>query len=200
MNFLIIHDTGSEFVATIERDAVTHLPMPACPNCGGGSVSLVNKLTPCYRLECGSCGHAGPRTFAPEWDGRAIKSEQECKRLHLSAQAAALATWPSTPADAAAHSQSMRDVQHVWQVAMQVAITLCERIQINHESHGCKASAHAAARCAQEVQSWQGVSPEVITALLRTSRPAGAGELQLAPLGSTHTHAAARVEELEPAL
>lgn len=184
MDSLTIHNTGADFVATLERDADQYIPMPACPRCGSASVTLKNTLTPCYRLECGSCGYTGPRTFAPEWDGRAIKTEQDCKRLHLSAQAAALATWPGSPAG------EEHDAQHVWRVAMQVAITLCERIYANHASHGSEAAAHAATRCAQEIQSWQEISPRVIAMLLRTTDEAVEEREVLTELA----------KELEPAL
>ena len=178
MDSLIIHSAGAEFWGTFEMQPGARQNMPACPQCGSASVVLKNSITPCYRLMCSACGHTGPRAFAPEWDGRAITDAEACKSLHQSAQAAAMATWPLF---AAAQPEAMNDVQHVWRVAMQVAVSLCERIQATHENLGSEVEAHAAARCAQEVKGWQELRPEVIATLLRTSVPAGAGPQQPEP-------------------
>lgn len=162
MDRLVIHCAGDEFWGCYEKVDVPTPGMPSCPQCKSTNVDLRNKLTPCYHLECQDCGETGPRVFAPEWDGRPIKTAEDCKTLHISAQAAARASWPAC-------SSAIYDFPHVWRVAMQVAITLCERIHDAHSHPSSRAAAQAAARCAQEVQSWQEISPDVIAMLLKTS-------------------------------
>lgn len=161
MDRLVIHCAGDEFWGCYEKVDTPAIGLSSCPHCNSTNVDLRNQLTPCYHLECLDCGERSPRAFAPEWDGRPIKTAEACKALHISAQAAARAAWPVC-------ESTIYDFPHVWQVAMQVAISLCERIHDAHQDRSDTA-AQAAARCAQEVKSWQEISPSVIAMLLRTS-------------------------------